>query len=234
MQKMTITEATTREPGASDGAGLTLPRAQSLAAQVAEFIVDGIASGAFQFGQRLVETDLARQLNVSRVPIREAIKMLEAQGILLVIPHRGAYIAEFDERKIERICQARAALENLALPDALAALRTRPERLASLETLIARMERAYAEGDWAEAGRADLEFHRQICLASDNEIVITLWEALARHIAIVFGRELAAERGNPRLAAQHRRIVELFRKGDLAKLDDEIRRHIMRLRGGRS
>src|SRR5262249_20596397 len=142
MQKMTITEATTREPGASDGAGLTLPRAQSLAAMVAEFIVDGIASGAFQFGQRLVETDLARQLNVSRVPIREAIKMLEAQGILLVIPHRGAYIAEFDERKIERICQARAALENLALPDALAARRPRPARLASLETLTAGREGA--------------------------------------------------------------------------------------------
>jgi DNA-binding GntR family transcriptional regulator len=202
----------------------------SLAAQVADFIVDGIAAGNFEFGQRLIETDLARHLGVSRVPVREAVKMLEAQGILIVTPHRGAHVAEFDDVKVDRIREARVALERLALREALATFRAHPEKQTALTALIARMEDAVTRRDWIEAGRADLQFHRQICQASDNEIVITLWEALARHITIVFGRELRAEGGNPRLAEQHDRILRLIRKGALDLLDEELQRHILRLR----
>lgn len=207
-----------------------LPRAQSLAAQVADFIIDAIAAGTIEFGQRLVETHLSQRLNVSRVPIREALKMLEAQGILDVAPHRGAHVVAFDNVKIDRICEARVALERLAMPDAVRNLQTRPEKLNALEDLIARMGREAAHQDWVQTSKADLDFHRQICLASGNEIVITLWEALARHILIVFGREIRTEQDGPRLIQQHSQILQLIRKGDLAKLDREIARHIMRLR----
>src|SRR5262245_39363978 len=121
---------------------LVLRRAQSLAAQVADVIADAIAFGSFAPGQRLVETELAGQAGVSRVPVREALKMLEAQGILIAVPHRGARVADFDEIKTDRICRARVALERLALPDAVAAIKRQPERLAGLEALIARMEQA--------------------------------------------------------------------------------------------
>jgi DNA-binding GntR family transcriptional regulator len=201
-----------------------------LAAQIAEFIVDGIASGVYDFGQRLVETDLARDLDVSRVPIREAIKTLETQGILVVTPHRGAYVGEFDKLKIDRIREARIALERLAIPDALITFKTEPERLASLEEILERLDRASQRENWIEASKADLEFHRQICQASGNEIVITLWEALARHIMIVFGRELTAEGGNFHLKEHHERIVALIRKGDPEKMLAELNRHVMRLR----
>ena len=217
-------------PAARRRAEAGLPRAASLASQVADFIVDSIATGQFEFGQRLIETDLARQLDVSRVPIREAVKMLEAQGILVVAPHRGAHVAEFDELKIDRIREARIALERLALPDALAELLAHPERQQALEAQVARMEDAVARRNWIEAGKADLEFHRLVCRASNNEIAITLWEALARHITIVFGRELRAEGGNPRVGEQHNRVLRLIRKGDLEALDQELRRHVMRLR----
>ena len=216
--------------GLSSRQRTALPRAQSLAAQVADFIVDAIAAGTIEFGQRLVETDLSRQLDVSRVPIREALKMLEAQGILDVAPHRGAHVVDFDDLKVDRICAARLALERLALPDAVAHLRAHPETLNALEDLIVKMGREVANHDWVQTSKADLEFHRQICLASGNEIVITLWEALARHILIVFGREVRTEQDGPRLTQQHSQIVQLIRKGDLARLDREILRHVMRLR----
>jgi len=201
-----------------------------LAAQVADFIVDAIAAGTIEFGQRLVETELSERLEVSRVPIREALKMLEAQGILDVAPHRGAHVVDFDNLKIDRICEARVALERLAMPDALRNLRAHPEKLKALEALITKMGREAAHHDWVQTSKADLEFHRQICLASGNEIVITLWEALARHILIIFGREVRTERDGPRLAQQHRQILQLIGKGDLARLDREIVRHVMRLR----
>ena len=110
---------------------------------------------------------------------------------------------------------------------------TKSERLAVLEELIDRMRREAAHQDWVETSKADLEFHRQICLASDNEIVITLWEALARHVMIVFGFEIRDERDGPRLAQQHGKILRLLRQGDLARLDREIERHILRLRDRR-
>lgn len=210
--------------------GAGFPRTQSLAAQVADFIVDGIASGVYDFGQRLVETELARDLNVSRVPIREALKTLETQGILVVTPHRGAYVAEFDILKIDRIREARIALERLAIPDALVTFKAQPERLIAFEDILERLDRAGQRKNWIEASKADLEFHRQICKASGNEIVITLWEALARHIMIVFGRELTAEGGNSRLKEQHERMLALIRKGDLEKILEELNRHVMRLR----
>jgi len=207
-----------------------LPRAESLSAQVAGFIVDAIAVGTIEFGQRLVETDLSRRLNVSRVPIREALKTLQAQGILDVRPHRGAHVATFDALKIDRICEARVALERLAMPSAITHLQEQPEKLKVLEELIARMGHAAAHHDWVQTGKADLEFHRQICHASGNEIVMTLWETLARHILIIFGREVRAEQDGAGLTQLHRQFLALIRKGNLAKLDVEIARHVMRLR----
>jgi DNA-binding GntR family transcriptional regulator len=207
-----------------------MPRAESLSAQVAGFIVDAIAAGSIEFGQRLVEMELSQQLKVSRVPIREALKTLQAQGILDAKPHRGAHVAEFDNLKIDRICEARIALERLAMPSAVRNLQAQPDKLEVLQDLIAKMGQAASHHDWVQAGKADLDFHRQICRASGNEIVITLWETLARHILIIFGREVRAEQDGPRLVQQHRQILELIRRGDLARLDLEIARHVMRLR----
>jgi DNA-binding GntR family transcriptional regulator len=217
-------------PALGSAAAPSFARAQSLAAQIADFIVDGIAGGTYAFGQRLIETELAARLKVSRVPIREALKMLEAQGILVVTPHRGAYIAEFDKVKSDRVRDARIALERLAIPDALATFQKHPEKLTVMEELLARMDQAIERQDWIDAGKADLQFHRQICLASNNEIVITLWEALARHITIIFGRELSYEDGNPKLREQHTRVLHLIRKGDLDGLHQELHRHVMRYR----
>ena len=75
---------------------------------------------------------------MSRVPVREAVKTLEAQGILRSQPHRGAYIVPLDDARIDRICEARLALERLALPGAVAALEVAPARLRELDAVIAR------------------------------------------------------------------------------------------------
>jgi DNA-binding GntR family transcriptional regulator len=214
--------------------GLSLQRPRSLAAQVADVIVAAIASGRIEFGQRLVETDLAGSLDVSRIPVREAFKMLHAQGILTAAPHRGVRVVEFGEGKIDSICKARVALERLALSDAVAQFAKHPDRLSVLDELIGEMQREASRQNWIETSKADLEFHRQICRASENEIVITLWEALAPHVMIVFGREIRTERDGPRLIEQHERILNLIRGGKVSLLHEEINRHIMRLRRRRS
>jgi DNA-binding GntR family transcriptional regulator len=204
----------------------------SLAARVADAIVDAIAGGELQPGQRLIETDLAGTLEVSRVPVREAVKMLEAQGILRSLPHRGAFVVPLDDARIDRICEARLALERLALPGAVAAFETAPARLRELDALIARMETLASSRAWLELCKADLAFHRAFIRASGNDIVALLWEALARHVLIVFGRELRYERLKAKLGVHHRELRKLFAAGDTEGLVAELARHIMRLRAG--
>lgn len=212
---------------------LPLVRPRNLAEQVADVIVDSIASGALGHGQRLVETELAQQLQVSRVPLRESMKMLEAQGILESAPHRGTRVADFDDAKIDHICEARVALEKIALRDAMAVYRKEPERVARLDAVIAVMERAAETLDWTAVSKADLAFHREICQASGNDVVITLWEALARHVLIVFGREIRSEQDAVGMGPQHRRVRDMLLTADLPDLEAEIERHITRLRNRR-
>ena len=111
--------------------------------------------------------------------------------------------------------------------------RAEPGLLARLDQIIAAMARAAERLEWIEISRADLEFHREICRASRNSIIETLWDALARHVFIVFGHEIRDERDAPIMAPQHQRLRDLLAAGDLAILHIEIERHIMRLRENR-
>jgi len=209
---------------------LGLQRAPSLAEQGAEAIVAGVASGALVPGQRLVESELARTLQMSRVPLREALKILETQGIVESTPHRGTFIPQLSDVRMDQVCAARIALERLAIPDAVKNYRRAPERLSQLDRIIATMERAAEELAWMEVSQADLSFHREICRTSENAVVLTLWESLARHVLIVFGQEIRDEKDAQILGAHHRRLRDLIAAGDTETLLTEIEGHILRLR----
>ncbi|TMJ41913.1 MAG: GntR family transcriptional regulator [Alphaproteobacteria bacterium] len=214
----------------ADGPILTFARSPSLAEQAAEAIVGGIAAGIFKPGERLVETNLAATLQMSRVPLREALKILEAQGIVASTPHRGTFIPTFDDNRVDQICEARIALEKIALRDAVNNRRQLPALIKRLDGIIATMEQAASRLNWLGVSKADLDFHRAICEASENAIVRTLWESLARHVLIVFGQEIRDERDAVIMAPHHRRLRDLLAAGDRDALIVEIPGHILRLR----
>lgn len=223
----------TAQPDIVPTPALSMARAQSLAEQAANAIVTGISAGALVPGQRIIETELANVLNMSRVPLREALKILEAQGIVESIPHRGTRIATFDDLRVNQICSARIALERLALADAAAICGADPGVLSRLDQIIISMERSAERLEWIEVSTADLSFHREICRLSRNNIVATLWETLARHVLIVFGHEIRDERDAKVMGPQHRRLRQLLASGDVTTLHREIEDHIMRLRNKR-
>jgi DNA-binding GntR family transcriptional regulator len=208
---------------------LSMAPASGLAERAAEAIVLGVASGALQPGQRLVEVELARLLQMSRVPLREALKILEAQGIVESAPHRGTRIVTFDAARIDEICEARLALEKIAMHGAMAAYRRDPALLTRLNRILGAMERAAQHLEWIEISRADLDFHREVCRASGNAIVQKLWDALARHVLIVFGKEIRSERDAKTIVAQHKRLRDILAAGKADALDDELDQHIHRL-----
>ena len=207
-----------------------MTRSPSLAEQAADAIVTGISSGALKPGQRLFETELASLLNMSRVPLREALKILEAQGIVESIPHRVTRVALFGDDRVNHICQVGLALERLALASAASVYGEDPDRLSALDRIIETMEKAASRLEWIDVSKADLSFHREICRVSGNDIVQTLWETLARHVFIVFGHEIRDERDARGMGPHHRRLRDLLAAGDVPTLHREIEHHILRLR----
>ena len=209
---------------------LRMARMASLSEQAADAIVTGISAGALKPGQRLYETELASLLSISRVPLREALKILESQGIVESIPHRGTHIASFDDQRVNQICESRIALEQIALSTAAPIYQSDPTLFANLDRIIASMELSAERLEWIEVSKADLSFHREICRVSGNEIVQILWETLARHVFIIFGHEIRDERDAQVMAPQHRRLRDLLAAGDVQALREEIEGHILRVR----
>ena len=162
------------------------PKPALLAEAIADSVAEAIATGHLAPGERIVETALAEKYGVSRVPVREALKVLATQGILVGGGHRGYRVVSFSPEKIDQVFEVRLGLETVLLRDAVANWRSAGAGLGGLDAVIETMRTAARAGDLRGMLRADLEFHRTICQASGNEIAAALWNAIARHVLIIF------------------------------------------------
>lgn len=215
---------TLREPSLSQ-----LPR-QPLPQQVADRIVEAVAAGAILPGERLTDSSIAKRLGVSRGPVREAMKILEAQGIIVSSPHRSTHVVDFGQQKVVQIARARVAIETAAFADAARAYAAKPERLAELDRILVQMEQCAAAGDLNGVTRADLAFHRAVVAVSGNEIFLTLWETIARHMRISFNLELQDDTVPvTEIPRHHRMLRDALARGDREAVEREIERHILRL-----
>jgi len=147
-------------------------------------ISQSIANQSIKPGERIVEVALAQKLNVSRVPVREALKILATQGVLQ--DGRQSYeVPIYNERRVGQIHEARMILETLLLRDAIRCWHEGKTSVDALSEPLEQMHAAAKFGQIEEFRQADLAFHRAITLAAENEIVRTLWETTARHVLIV-------------------------------------------------
>ena len=174
-------------PGAGTPVGeFPRPKPALLAEAIADSVAEAVATGHLAPGERIVETALADKYGVSRVPVREALKVLATQGILVGGGHRGYRVASFSPEKIEQVFEVRLELETILLRDAVGNWRRRGAGVGELDAVIETMRTAARAGDLRGMLRADLEFHRAICRAAGNEIAAALWNAIARHVLIIF------------------------------------------------
>jgi DNA-binding GntR family transcriptional regulator len=202
----------------------------TLAQQAADAIVEAIAASAIQPGERLTDTAIAQRLGVSRNPVREAMKILEAQGIIVSNPHRSVHVVAFDHGKIEQIARVRVAIEKIAFAEATAAYSSNPALLTELDQIIQQMEQQARLDDLNGVTKADLAFHRAVCTASRNQIVLTLWETIARHMRISFNLEIQQETARPKeVPEHHRRLRDVLATGVVSDVEKEIESHILRL-----
>ncbi|RYE08666.1 MAG: GntR family transcriptional regulator [Hyphomicrobiales bacterium] len=207
-------------------AGLTPLVAKSLVNQVVDAIVEAAAKGVFLPGDRIVEAELARSLNVSRIPVREALRLLESQGVVVSERYRGMSLMSVDIDRLEKILKVRLALEMLAGHEVMARLKTDKKALAPLEKVLAEMHKAGKADDGFRVASLDTEFHQVLCGLSGNEVLLKTFEPLSRQLTIIFGLS-TMKKGVQSIVEEHDELLEVLRAGDQAAFDSLIRVHIL-------
>ena len=191
---------------------LAQPKRISLSESVADTIAEAIATRIISPGERIVETTLVEKLGVSRVPIREALKVLHAQGIISGGGHRGYRVAAFGADVTQQIMEVRLSLESFMLRDAIENWRQGKGSPAVLAQSINAMRASAKAGSLRNSLIADLEFHRHIRQAADNPIVGTLWDTIARHVLIVFNFERFRDEDLEAIPKQHEQFLDWIEK----------------------
>ncbi len=177
-------------------------------------ILEAIDAGVYRPGDRLVESDLADQLGVSRTPVREALQRLETQA-MLVRDGRSLIVASLDHNQLAELYAVRAELEGLAAR--LAARHATDEELRVLRSMVAE-DRGLLGGDPRILSRANKRFHKQIHLASHNRFLVQQLDLVHRSMALMANTSFAAEGRDAVALEEHDQIVRAIgaRDGDAA------------------
>lgn len=215
--------------------GLVQPKRFSLPESIANSVAGAIATQHLKPGERVVEMALAEQLGVSRVPVREALKVLQAQGIISGGSRGGGYrVVAFDENTVRDVLEMRLMLEKILLRDAVRRCRAGEADLSGLYAAVEQMKVAAKLENQRASLEADLEFHRAICQAAGNEIGATLWETLARHVLIIFSREDYRDTDLDKVVRQHEAFLayieqSLTTERTEAELESALRDHLLQV-----
>lgn len=204
--------------------------AQTLSGQVVDRLVDAIARRQLLPGQRLIETELAESLQVSRVPVREALRELVHQGIVVSAPRRGLMVGPFDAAWAAQLCDVRLPLERQAAALAAPRFAADPALVARLDAAIAALEAA--REDWLAVNRADVAFHTVIFEVAGSALLTSLWSAIAQHVLVHFAIESKRNPDFDAVLAEHRLYRDLLAADAQDRLPDEIARHIAGDRAG--
>ena len=183
-----------------------------------------ILRGELKPGERLMEIQLANKLGVSRTPIREAIRKLELEGLVLMIPRKGAEVAEITEKNLRDVLEVRGALEELAVQ--LACERMDKEKLKELHAAADHFREILDSDDITAIGEADEAFHDVIFAATDNTRLVQLLNNLREQMYRYRIEYLKKKECHPQLLEEHAAIMKAIEEHDKEKATQITIRHI--------
>jgi DNA-binding GntR family transcriptional regulator len=186
-----------------------------------------ILSGRLAPGARLVEADIARQMAISRSPVREAVRKLEREGMVEYKPRRGTVVVGLSRDDVADAYQLRAHLEGYGA--GLAATRASDAQLSALDLLIERMRDCAIANDLPGLVEADVEFHRSLCALSGSRRLVQVWESLNPERWTLLSGLRATELSLEQIAERHSPIVVALRAREPERATAIIRAHILEL-----
>ncbi len=183
-----------------------------------------ILTGQLKPGERLMEVHLANQLGVSRTPIREAIRKLELEGLVIMIPRRGAEVARITEKSLKDVLEVRRALDALSVE--LACDRITEEDTERLLTACHEFEQATKGKDAAVIAKADVALHDIIVEATGNQRLIQMVNNLSEQMYRYRFVYIKEESRHDNLIAEHREIYESIARRDKTRAAKAAKLHI--------
>ena len=164
-----------------------------------------ILRGELKPGERLMEIQLANKLGVSRTPIREALRKLELEGLVHMVPRKGAEVADITEKSLRDVLEVRKALEVLSVQ--LACEKITEEEIEKLRRAAVRFKETLQDQDVTKIAEADVEFHDIIYMATDNQKLILLLNNLREQMYRYRVEYLKNEEAHDQLIAEHEALI---------------------------
>lgn len=183
-----------------------------------------ILRGELKPGERLMEIQLANKLGVSRTPIREAIRKLELEGLVLVIPRKGAEVADIKEKSLRDVLEVRKALEELSVQ--LACEKITKEEIEELKEAAETFKKAQKTKDITQIAEADVHFHDIINTASGNQKLIQLLNNLREQMYRYRLEYIKDEDKRQILVVEHEHILAAIKTRNIAEAKNAAREHI--------
>ena len=174
-----------------------------------------ILKGDLKPGERLMELQLASKLGVSRTPIREAIRMLEQEGLAVTIPRKGAEVAKMTEKDMEDVLEIRLSLEEIT-----------PAALQELKVAMEDFEEKTRSGQFVEMAKADVKFHEILYKASNNPKLQQLLNNLREQMYRYRVEYLKDDSIYPRLIEEHQKMYDALKSKDSKLAESYVERHL--------
>jgi DNA-binding GntR family transcriptional regulator len=186
----------------------------SLREQVVEQIRTAIIEGRLKPNDHIVEITLTQEMGVSRTPVREALILLEREGLVVSVPNRGCFVRAYDQEDVREISSMRTNLENFAAELIIDQLTQ--EDFALLDTKIEQQRLFIEKNDFKNVRRIDMDFHNYLIHCSNHSMLIRTWkEIVAQIAALLYIRAEGLDYDEYLAIRDHKAILEAFRTRDL-------------------
>ncbi|MEU6609244.1 GntR family transcriptional regulator [Streptomyces shenzhenensis] len=192
--------------------------------RVYDLLRQAIVDGDLEPNERVVESEIARRLGVSQAPVRDAVKQLAREGLLMHVPRRGHFVVEISSQDAEYARQVREPLERLAAQ--LATEHITDDQLRELDATVERMHAAVAANDVGRFRDADIEFHTLVSQAAGNPFLARMWEVIEPSLRALRAISDPLFEGDwHAMADEHGRLVNLLRAGDTEQAAEAFADH---------
>lgn len=191
---------------------------------IADELKRNIWNEEIQFGERLLETELAEFYDVSRSTIREALKILESEELVVSQARKGTYVADFTHHDVNEMIELRTLLESHAFMQAMPRLES--EHLEKLEAIVSLMQEKADEKDWNGLFDLDMQFHSYVVGLCGNSRIIKIYDSLQVQIR-TFLMHLDKYYSSPQaFYDEHRQLLEALASNDVHTVNGRVREHI--------
>jgi DNA-binding GntR family transcriptional regulator len=200
---------------------------RNLPDRLADHLVIMIAKGQLKPGQRIFEKEICEVQGVSRIPVREALRLLQAQGVVRTEPNRGTYVTKFTSEETVEMLQLRLAVERIALRKIQERGTSRSLIKGQFGEVMEAMRRAATLKDRLAFCQADLAFHHRIIDIAQSPVLTPTWQLLSRGVFVFLMQAADSFEDFEGLIAEHEAVLGMLLAGHKDELDKAIEKHIL-------